>query len=201
MIQKHDILLPPEKNPLKILWFCRRNIVSLKLCFAFWVIVILSLIVACSTVSFPQYFNVFEIYSFSDFAINGVSIIFVILSVRAYSDDCLTLLYQSSVPAVAKKRMPPSCSEEVKEHFIYYSYIAEYYLAAMLWVEILFGSELKAVISLGDDALSNIIRTVACVIYSCVVNLFLLVLIELIIKSFARTTNSVKLDSRPKSDK
>ncbi|MBR2587331.1 hypothetical protein IKE71_03100 [Candidatus Saccharibacteria bacterium] len=184
-----------EYNPFKIIWFCRWNIVSGGLIFVFGIVVIIALVMGCLAVSLPNYFNYSGIFKISDFTLGGVSIIFAILSARAYGEKDLALLYSGGASRKDKRRIPRHCDEEIKMHFSYYSYIAEYYLVTVLWAGILFCYEIGSVIVLGNDELSNLARIILCIFYFCATNLFLLMVVELIIKTFSRVTNKVKVSS------
>ena len=181
---------PPERNPFKIVWYCRRNTFSAKLIMTWSIICVFVFLIGVLSVYFPNNFFI-AIDAFSPFAIEGLSIFLAILSIWVYRDEDLVSLYRSGSLSRNSALIPFDCPIEIREHFILYSLLAEYYSAIMLWILIFFGCELQQIVVLGNDFFSSVIIFFAHILYICLVNLLVLIVAELFIKSLERITNRI----------
>ena len=193
--QEYDDRTAPIKNPFMVIRDCRRNIFSSTIIIIFLSASIVVLAISVLSVYFPEYFIISNIDAISNFALNGISVVFAIFSMWTYTSNDLSLLYENGSQPRDNKIVPHDCNMEIREHFVYYSFIAEYYSATFLWIGLWFGYEIKSLISLGDDVISDIFRAVFGAIYICLLNLFLLIVAELSIKNIHRLTNKSKMET------
>jgi hypothetical protein len=164
----------PIKNPFRIIWISKNKLLSPAI-WVIWWIIILGLIFG--KLFLPQITNYNNLDLIAQIATESIAIVLGILTVGAYKSDDIIKLYKNS-----------------KEHKLYYNFIADYLLTALLWFLCCMGLVFKTIIIFE----CGIITDIANIVYLSIVSLALLSLVDLFIKSINRISNKVYIGSLDK---
>lgn len=165
-----------EKNPFKIIWRSRKELLPISV----WLIlIVLNIIIFIVTMFVPDYIikvnfskiNLNQLITFSFSAI-GFVIAMYTFGKEIYTEEDLARFY-------------------IREKDVYYSFLADYLFAALNWLVMLLAT---LIILFVDVSFSTCVKNFCWVIYISFFALSIVTTVSIVIKNINRTTNKVLLE-------
>lgn len=168
----------PERNPLKIIWLSRDDLLPKTLWYIYFFCII-SLTLIKFFIPWHSIDINLKVYSTDQYIVLAVSALALILSMYTFGREVYT------IEDFAKLYI-------IKNGITYYKYLANYLFPSLLWLSVLIFSILKSIIIVNfPDLLWDVFR----VVYLSLLLLAILSTIFIVINNMSRVTNKVHITS------